>query len=269
MRLEIQGLDRYQELIGDLSGRRVQAAVATALTRTAVAVRADAQAGLRQSLDRPTPYTLRQLRFVPATADRPVAAVGFNVAAIQDIQGNVIRFADLGPGETPAGNYLTPNIQGGTRRDKGLEVALRAAGFLPPAWFAVPGAGARIDGYGNVSRGQVIQVLSQLRLQLVGGFNRSLSGGSGARAAQKKAGGRFFVIPPGGRRQPGVYQREFIGRNVTPVFIFVRTVRYSPRYRFDQIAERTAASVLPGQMARALREQIERAAKAAGVAGSA
>lgn len=269
MRVELQGLDKYQQLIGDLSGRRVQAAVATAVTRTAVAVRSDALAGMRQSLDRPTPYTQRQLRYTVATADNPVSAVGFNVAPIQDINGTVVRFADLGAGETPAGKYLMPNVEGGTRRLKGMEVALRMAGLLPAGWFAVPGAGARLDGYGNVSAGQVIQVLSQLRLQIVGGFNRSMTGGRSAINAQKRAGGRFFVLPPGGGKQPGVYQREFYGRNVTPVFIFVRSVRYSPRYRFDQITERTSARVLPVQVTRALREQIQRAAAAAGAKGTA
>lgn len=269
MRVELQGLDRYQQLIGDLSGNRVKAAVATAVTRAAVAVRADALAGMRQSLDRPTPYTKRQLRFTVATADNPVSAVGFNVAPIQDINGNVVRYADLGSGETPAGKYMIPNVEGGTRRLKGMEVALRMAGVLPAGWFAVPGQGARLDSYGNVSSGQVIQVLSQLRLQIVGGFSRSMTGGRGAIRAQKKAGGTFFVVYPGGGKQPGIYQREFYGRNVTPVFIFVRNVHYSPRYRFDEIAQRTASRVLPVQVTRALRDQIQLAAAAANAKGAA
>lgn len=270
MRVELTGLDQYRQLIGDLSGRRVQAAVATAVTRTAVAVRADALAGLRSSLHRPTPYTQKQLKYTVATADYPVAAVGFNVQAIQDVYGNVVRFEDSLMGDTPAAKYLAPNIEGGQRRLKRMEVALRAAGALPMGWFAVPGDGAKIDTYGNVSSGQVIQILSQLRITLLSGFTRNMSWDArSAIRAQKKAGGRFFVVPPGGQIQPGVYQREFFGRNITPVFIFVRSVRYTPRYRFGAITERTATRVLPVQVTRALKEQIDRAAKAAGAKGAA
>jgi hypothetical protein len=88
-------------------------------------------------LDRPTPYTLRQLRYVGASADRLAAAVGFNVVSVTDERGARIGFRDLGQGETPAGKYLQPNIDGGTRRVKRLEEALRAQGALPDGWLGV------------------------------------------------------------------------------------------------------------------------------------
>lgn len=271
MQVQLTGLDQYRQLIGDLSGRRTQAAIATAVTRTAVQVRADALAGMKSSLDRPTPYTQRQLRYTMATADNPVSAVGFNVTAVQDIAGNVVRFEEsVFENENVAGKYLSPNIEGGQRRLKRMEVALRAFGALPGGWFAVPGDGARMDNYGNMSAGQVIQILSQLRITLVSGFTRDMSWSAReAIRAQRKAGGRFFIVPVGSKVQPGVYQREFYGRNVTPVMIFVRRAKYKPRYRFDIITERTSSRVLPEQVARALKEQITRAAQAANAKGSA
>ena len=245
--------------LAEFSDRRFNAALATALTRTAVQVRTEVLASLPRLLDRPTPYTLRQLRYVGATADRLAAAVGFNVASVTDQRGAPIGYRDLGPGETPAGKYLQPQIEGGSRRLKRLEVALKAIGALPAGWFAVPGAGASIDAYGGVSRGQIVQVLSQLRVQLVAGSQRNLAAGARGIAAQRKAGGRFFVIRPGeGRGQPGIYQREFIGRNVTPVFIFVKSVAYSKRFDFDRIAGGLADQVLPVQIQRSLAEQLER-----------
>lgn len=242
------------------SDRRFNAAMATALTRTAVQVRDAVQAEMPRVLDRPTPYTTRQLRYVPAKADRLAAAVGFNVVNVTDERGATIAFRDLGPGETPAGKYLQPNIEGGARRLKRLEVALRALGALPDGWLAVPGQGAALDAYGNVSRGQVVQVLSQLRVQLVAGTNRNMSGDASKQiAAQRRAGGRYYVVPPGkGKVQPGIYQREFVGRNITPVFIFVRGANYKRRFDFDGVSQRLAEQALPMEVNRAVAESLAR-----------
>jgi hypothetical protein len=259
--IQITGLTELRKSLAEFSDRRFAATIATALTRTAVEVRREVQAEAQRSLDKPTPYTLRQLRYVGATADRLAAAVGFNVAAIQDQAGRVLRYQDLGPGSTPADRYLTPNIQGGGRSLKRMERALQAAGALPAGWYAVPGDGAPRDAYGNVSRGLVVQVLSQLRTQMVAGSSRNMSFDARRQiTAQRKAGGRFFVIPPGGRVQPGVYQREFIGRGVTPIFVFVRSVAYRQRFDFYGVARRHADRVLPQQIRRAVGEQIARLA---------
>lgn len=261
--ITVAGVEDLRKQFKQFSDRRFAAAVATALTRTAASGRQVVQQAAAASFDRPTPYTLRQIRFVSASAQKLVSAVGFNVAAIQDEFGRVIRFADLGPGNTPAGEYLPPNVTGGTRRLKRMEVALQAAGLLPPGWFAVPGQGARIDAYGNVSKGQVIEVLSQLRLQMVAGSSRNISTQArSAIRAQRRAGGRYFAVPVGDTtgRQPGVYQREFVGRNITPVFVFVRGVNYKPRFPFERIVQGHVAARLPVEMDRALREHIARVA---------
>jgi hypothetical protein len=246
--------------LAQFSDRRFNAAMATALTRTAVQVRDAVQAEMPRVLDRPTPYTTRQLRYVPAKADRLAAAVGFNVVNVTDERGATIAFRDLGPGETPAGKYLQPNIEGGARRLKRMEEALRAIGALPNGWLAVPGQGAALDAYGNVSRGQVLQVLSQLRVQLLSGSDRNASFNARKQiAAQRRAGGRYYVVPPGkGKVQPGIYQREFVGRNITPVFIFVRGANYKRRFDFDGVSQRLAAQALPVEVNRAVAESLQR-----------
>lgn len=258
--IRVEGLKELRSELAEFSDRRFSAAMATALTRTAVQVRDAVQVEMPRVLDRPTPYTTKQLRYVAARADRLAAAVGFNVVSITDERGASIGFRDLGPGETPAGKYLQPQIDGGPRRLKRLEVALRASGALPDGWLAVPGEGATMDGYGNVSRGQVVQVLSQLRIQLLAGSSRNMSFDSTKQiAAQRKAGGRFFVIAPGkGKVQPGIYQREFMGRNITPVFIFVRGAKYTRRFDFDGLTQRVAGQALPEQVRRAVSESLAR-----------
>lgn len=235
----------------DWSERRMNAAFATALTRTASAIRQDIRREMPRVLDRPTPWTLNSLFVKPATASALVASVDF-----KDDRAS-------SNGGTPATYYLLPNVEGGARRLKRLEVALQAVGALPSGYFAVPAAGAKLDAYGNVSRGQIVQILSQLRIQLLAGSNRNMSWDARSQiAAQRRAGGRFFVVAPGARAmQPGVYQREFIGRTVTPVFVFVRRANYRRRFDFYGMAQDFARVRLPQEFDRAVRESAARLAR--------
>jgi hypothetical protein len=237
-----------QAVLAEFSQRRFNAALATALSRTAVQVRDEIRRTMPQFLDRPTRWTLNSLFAKPATAARLQAEVNF-----KDDRATT-------GGGTPATYYLLPNVEGGPRRAKRLEVALRAIGALPPGHFAVPAAGARLDAYGNVSRGQIVQILSQLRIQLVAGSNRNMSFDARKQiAAQRRAGGRFFVVRPGeGRQAPGVYQREFLGRNAAPVFIFVRSLTYRRRFRFYDLAEALGRKALPDQVDRAIEQSWAR-----------
>jgi hypothetical protein len=243
----IKGLEAFQAQMRDFSERRMNAAVATALTRTAKQTRDVVQGRLGQVFDRPTPYTLNALFFTGATAQRLSASV---------------KFKDEGAGSgTPATKYLLPNVEGGVRRSKRFEVALQAAGHLPAGWVVTPGPGAAIDAYGNISKGQIIQVLSQLRITMTAGHTRNMSFDTGkAISAQRKAGGRFFVVKPGGRARPGVYQREFVGRSVTSVFWFVHHAAYKKRYDFDGEVQRVAEPLLQVEMARAVAEAATRLA---------
>jgi hypothetical protein len=230
------------------SDRRFNAAMATALTRTAVKIKAEVLAHLPRVFDRPTAYTMNSLFVSGATANKLQAETYFKDDRATTKAG------------TPAVNYLLPHVDGGARRSKRLEVALRAVGALPDGFFVVPGGGAILDDFGNVSRGQIVQVLSQLRIQLVGGSSRNMSfDARKAIAAQRKAGGRYFLIRPGqGRQAPGVYQREFIGRNVTPVFLFVNKVSYKRRFDFAGITQRVAQDQLPIEVQRAVDESMAR-----------
>lgn len=262
--LKVEGLDAARASVEGFSDRRFAAAVATALTRTVVATRAELQSVAQTSFDRPTPYTLRQLRYVPATAANWNAAVGYDIAGVTDIHGNIQRFS--AGSDTPASKYLMPQVTGGTRRAKRFEVLLRAAGHLPDGYVTVPGQGATLDAYGNIARGQIIQILSQLRITAEAGYTRNMSRDERKQiAAQRKAGGRFFVIRVGdGRAAPGVYQREFIGRNITPIVMFVRDAHYAKRFDFYGIARRTSERLFQGELRKSLAEHQARIARRAG-----
>lgn len=276
--------DGFEELRAGLpdnfSDRRLSAAIATALTRTAVHVRGELQNELRRAIDRPTPYTVRQMRYVAANAQKLAAGVGFDIQAIQDINGRVVRYQDAGKGVTPAGTYMSTEADGGTRKQKRYEVALMGAGLLPRGWLTTPGDGAKLDAHGNVSRGQIQQILGQLRAQNLPGYTSTMSSvarkqSKGVKLSQqekqqlnraissiKKAGGRFFVVLPDSPQakaiKPGIYQREMSGRNITPVLIYVNSASYRPRFRFDQIAKTESAARLELELTKSIDEHIQK-----------
>lgn len=288
--IKVEGLDELRRRLAGFSDRRFAAAIATGMTRTAAQTRDAVQAEAQRSLDRPTPYTLRQLRYVGATARRLVAGVGFNIEAFTDERGVVTSYRDVGDGQTPASKYLPPNIGGGQRAQKRMEVALQRAGVLPAGWYAVPGQGAPLNAYGNVNVGLVRQVLSQLRIEptlgatsalpLLSAGDRGLLGVSASSLtpamrsarkdalakrnrisnAQKRAGGQFFAVPPGSKSRlaPGIWLSDRFSRKVAPIFIFVSSASYRPRFDFYGVARRTADRLAPQLIETAINDQIAR-----------
>lgn len=244
---DISGIDAAtQELVSRFSARRLNAATATALTRTALDVREAVKREMRAVFDRPTPYTMGSLYVRPAAANKLWAETYFK--------------DDRAGSGTPATYYIVPEVEGGPRRVKRFEASLQAAGLMPKGWLAMPAAGARLDAYGNVSKGQIIQILSQLRVRLTAGYERKMSFDSRKQiAAQRTAGGRFFAVKKGNSRLlPGVYQREFMGRNITPIFIFVSGAGYRPRLDFYRVARTEVEARLPVHVARALGDSAAR-----------
>lgn len=217
--------------------RQERFAHVVALTRTGQDVKRAEEAEIAARFDRPTPFTRRAVQLTTATLDRPVA---------------IVELKDDGTGQIGPASYLSAQIEGGSRHIKRFEYSLQIAGQMPKGWFAVPGRFARLDAYGNISRGQIIQILSQLRITLVAGFDRNLPVGSDKKTKAKiqraytRAGGQYFALPNGrGRLRPGIYQRRNFGAlgqaAPRPVVIFVPSVTYRQRYDFHGVAERTAA----------------------------
>lgn len=276
--MHIEGLRELQEELRNFSERRLRAAVATALTRTAVQVRDKIKTAMATSLDKPMPYTVRQLRYVAASAAKPVAAVGFGVVAIQDERGDVIRYQDLGASQTPAGKYLHYQIHGGTRRLKRFEKALQGAGVLPSGWFAVPGQRAKMTAFGNQSAGEIKQIMSWFdAAERSAGSTQNMGERGRARrrrGTRTKAGFEYFISPVGGRRtftrangktgthsmQPGIYRRTAtaLGSRVEPVIMFVKQANYRQRFDFYGMAEIEGSRLLPTELTRSINASLER-----------
>jgi hypothetical protein len=219
--------------------RRIPDAAALALTNTAHAVRQAEYDHMRKVFDRPVPFTLNSL-YVKAAS-----------------RGNLTAVVWLKPG---ANNYLHAQIFGGTRKLKRFEKALQhARGGLgqpmPANMFAVPGTGARLDAYGNISRGQIVQILSAFQsAQDVAGFAANRTARSVKRRGKKLA--QFFIGRPGRGKLPlGIWQRfQFAhGSAIKPVLIFVRSTRYKKLFQFYEVGEETARKTFGGYFEAALR----------------
>lgn len=235
----LRGLDRKE--------KQVRFALAVALTRTAQDVKRAEVEEMQRAFDRPTPYTLRSLfmqRATPAT-----------------LRAQVWLKDDRAGSGTPADRYLLPQIIGGSRAAKSFERTLQRAGYMRPGDRAVPGRFARLDRFGNVSYGQIIQILSQLRLTLTAGYTRNKSTDTKkAKRAVQRQGGQYIALPEGrGKLPPGIYQRrDFALGSAAPraVFVFVSSVTYRKRFAFERVARRTIAARLPAHFTRAYRTAL-------------
>ncbi len=229
-----QGADIFAQ-----AQRQLPYATALALNRTAQAVQEVIVQEMARAFDRPTPYTLRALRVVRATKDQLSATVDFKDAAGKGISAN---------------RYLGPQVFGGGRSLKRSERALAKSG-LPTGAFTVPAAGAELDAYGNMSRGQTIRLLSYLQAFGERGYRANATERSRAKAAKvgkskegyRRINGVMYFISRGkgqvsGNRTQhlpaGVWQKTGThGADVKPVMLAVSDVRYEPRLPFYETAD--------------------------------
>jgi len=215
-------------------GRRGPIVAAIALTRTGKDVQGAIKDEQRTVFDRPTNYALNGTFLKSATRDRLEARVW-------------VKDNPFGRG-TPADKFLGPQIFGGGRGLKGMERMLQANGMMPQGWFAVPGEGADLDGNGNVRRGQIRQVLSQLKVQHGAGYESRATGSQRSNRTIARQGVTYFVLPNGNKGLlPGIYlKRKFAhGSAIRPVFIFVQQVQYQQRLRFHEVGQATIEQRFP------------------------
>jgi hypothetical protein len=115
--------------------REITRAIADGLTDGAREVEHAVQHEIRDSVDRPRPFTERATYLVAAKPSRLTAEVG-----LKRIQAG----------------YLRPLILGGSRGQKRSEERLGGR-------YYVPGPGVPVDRYGNVSRGTLTAILRAAR----------------------------------------------------------------------------------------------------------
>lgn len=223
-------------------------ALALAMTRTAQDAQAAVIQRMRSVFDRPTPFTMRATRVIPARKDMLVAW---------------LEFKDL---ETKGGGdsrtRYGPQVYGGQRQHKRMERLLIRAGMMGANENAVPGDGATLDGYGNMSRGEIVRILSWFQSFGNEGFSANSTAATRARRARgtrRTRGLRYFLK----RDKPGrgIYQatQTAFGWVIKPVLMFVRRATYTPRLDFEKVVETVVVEQLP----RHWRESMEHAIRTA------
>lgn len=229
-------------------GSQAKFVSAVSLTRTAQDMRTALKQEMPRAFDRPTTYTLNSLFVKGATKTNLEARVW-------------VKDSVFGKG-TPAIRYLGPQIYSGPREHKGMEKALASAGLMAKGDYAVPAAGAQMDSYGNVKRSQVVQIMSQLKLQQRGGYESRASKSAASKRTVKRQGVTYFAIAKSvGSLMPGIYLKRIAsgGRSITPVFIFTRSPRYKSRFKFFEVGMRVAQQRFPAHF----NQEMEKAIKTA------
>ena len=208
-------------------------ATAYALTKTAQAAQKDLEAEIRKVFDAPTPYTQRAIFVKPAQKHRLVAQVKLKDQSFKGI---------------PAVRYLIHHVKGTQRQHKGFEQQLIRNGLMPANMYAIPTKSAPLDRFGNVPRGIINRILSQLQAQRDTTANESAESKRRYMARKRKRNERYFVAYPGRARTahltPGIWERvQFgFGNSIRPVFIFTDSApKYSKRFRFYETIERSIA----------------------------
>ncbi|WP_236211340.1 hypothetical protein [Metapseudomonas otitidis] len=231
-----EALASLQMLEGDLPAR----ALADALNHTANQARIALRTEMSDVFDRPTPFTLNAIRVLNATPASLEAAVW-----VKDDKDNNSK------AQAPE-DWVAPQVYGGGRELKKSEQMLRARGILPPGRFVVPGAGAKLDQWGNMARGQTIQMLSGLQLFTTAGFTANSS--SNWRSFRKGHAKAFFVMRRG-RVPIGIAERR--GRTLAIVLAFVRAPQYQRRLHFHDVVERVAEANLTANINRAIAQALQ------------
>lgn len=260
MKITIHGLDKVREAAKSLREMPKQARFASivATSRVASTVKKEVVNELYVKVDRPTNIVLNAVMVKPATKANPVAVVWLKNDMLNK---RTFGMADL------IGHQFT----GGKRMTKRLETRLRNANILPPGAYVAPGRGAKLDAHGNMRRGEITQILTQL------GALRNETGNtmSDRTFARIKSRGKLVSRGFGDKRRL-LRQQYFVGRGkqskrpigvwkvegkgeVVPVMAFIREPTYKKLIDIAKIADRVVARDLGREFDRALREALRSA----------
>jgi hypothetical protein len=233
---------------------QVPYALSVALNKTAGKAKDAVKAEMPSVFDRPTPWVLNSLRVKFATKQKPEAELAYK---------------DRNAAESSR-SMIEPHVFAGRRHYKAMEARLFRAGLMPAGYNAIPGEGARLDGYGNMSKGQITQVLNVLGTYREAGYNKA-----NAKTIEKLARGNakknvygftYWVNPVEGRRRarhipPGVYQRVItgFGTSLKPILIFAKQASYRKRLPFFETVQTVVDKEFTGEFNRAFDEALRTA----------
>lgn len=192
-----------------------------ALNDAAFNTRKHLQEQMDSRFDKPTKFIKNSILYKKANSadEKPLSKV-------------YVADEPIGKGTNPT-NVMIPEIQGGFRKYKRFEKALRYKNILPPKMYSVPGDDAKLDQHGNINGAWIVRILSTLQAFSEVGYlaNETVR----SRMAKKKALD-LFVVKEYKENQlaPGIYQR--VGKKVKQLIKFVTTPKYKSRFPYYKIA---------------------------------
>ena len=218
------------KMLDGLQKDQIPFATAYALTQTAKVAQSDVELVIKQVFNAPTPYTQKAVFVRPATKKRLTAEVKLKDTSVKGV---------------PAVRYLIHHITGGSRGTKGFEELLLRQGLMLPGQYAVPTRAANLDAYGNVPRGKLNSILSQLQASRDVLARETPASKARAMKRRKRRVTRYFVAQTGRAAtkhlKPGVYERVGFGFGdaIRPVFIFTeRPPKYRKRFPFYETIDK-------------------------------
>lgn len=242
MKATIDGLSEAIAAMENLAGDKPASALADALNHTANQARIALRAEISSVFDRPTPFTLNAVRILHARPKTLDAAV-----FVKDEKDGASK------GFAPE-DWFRPQVEGGPRTAKRSEDMLRNAGILPSGMFVVPGKGAKLDRYGNLSRGHMNQILSGL----MAAEDRSGASANATRSKRSMRKGHaqaFFVMRDKSGKAIGIGERR--GKSMAVALAFVRQPQYTQRLDFYAVVDKVADDNLEKNIDLAVTKLLE------------
>lgn len=221
---KIEGLDKLYKSLSALEKDQFPFALKNTINDVATMVQRADKTQMVKDFDRPTPFTQNALKINYATKTRLSGGVVFK---------DPVRLSD-------SQHYLYHNVYGVLRGYKKFEGALYAKGILPAGHYAVPGKGMKLDAYGNVAAGTIVQILAWFGANSGTGFFGNSTDATKAkrkRGTKKKYGFEYFTLRKKNRNLlPGIYRRTItpFGTSLESMFIFIprTSVGYQRTYSF-------------------------------------
>lgn len=224
--IQITGLKEVQAQLGAQS-KQASFAASRALNTTAFAINDRLKKDMASTFKGgATAYSLRAFKVIKA--DKATLTAEVNLRTDTPDGGNQYAKA--------LGHLFT----GGQRKYKKLEGWLRGRGLLPNGLTVAPGAGMPLDGYGNMRRSTLTEMLGVVGSQRP---NLRVYRRTGAGKAQKSTG--YFVALPGNRahKHPGIYKRIETGSKSTimPMVLYVDPASYRKFIDLEKLGREVVA----------------------------
>lgn len=205
----------------DALGKGARFAVSLALNKTANQARKEIERQIPQKLDNPTAYTKQALWTKASNYRRDLTAE----VKLKDVKRFGARFTH---GET-LGHLFVPAP---TRNPSGLERMLYSTGRLKRGEYLLPSTGARLDGNGNMSRGQIKQIITQLKMS-VSSYDNATSSKRSMRN-RRKNGVIWWSDGTEGLKR-GLFMR--VGREIECIAAVIQTPRYAVRINMEKLVD--------------------------------